>query len=250
MNMAITLPASYAGLTVTPPFHARLRRQFTPLATLSTPPNSSSSSRQAAVDWVEETASFFELDNRPIMLFDGVCNLCNGGVKFVRDNDNKRRIRYEALQSEAGKNLLRRSGRAPDDISSVVLVEKDRYAVCSLGKKGGWGKEGSKGPDFLHIGVPFSQLRLQFIFQLQFKCCPDDTNVVAIIAGVTSDHCFHFRSYVKSEAVLKIMEYINLPFPQLAFFLQLVPLFIRDFAYDNVANNRYALFGRSESCEI
>lgn len=38
-----------------------------------------------------------------------------------------RTIRYEALQSEAGKMLLRRSGRAPDDISSVVLVEKDRY---------------------------------------------------------------------------------------------------------------------------
>ena len=37
-----------------------------------------------------------------------------------------RRIRYEALQSEAGKKLLRRSGRAPDDISSVVLVEKER----------------------------------------------------------------------------------------------------------------------------
>jgi len=38
-----------------------------------------------------------------------------------------RTIRYEALQSEAGKMLLRRSGRAPDDISSVVLVEKGRY---------------------------------------------------------------------------------------------------------------------------
>ncbi|KAJ8553633.1 hypothetical protein K7X08_024311 [Anisodus acutangulus] len=182
--MAINIPATkFTGLTVTPPFYARVSQRFTPFATLSTPPNTSSSSRQAAVDWVKETASFFSLDNRPIMLFDGVCNLCNGGVKFVRDNDSKRRIRYEALQSEAGQNLLRRSGRAPDDISSVVLVEKD-------------------------------------------------------------------RSYVKSEAVLKIMEYINLPFPQLAFFLHFVPLFIRDFAYDNVANNRYALFGRSESCEI
>lgn len=38
-----------------------------------------------------------------------------------------RNIRFEALQSEAGKKLLQRSGRAPDDISSVVLVEKDRY---------------------------------------------------------------------------------------------------------------------------
>ncbi|GFQ05336.1 protein phyllo chloroplastic [Phtheirospermum japonicum] len=34
-------------------------------------------------------------------------------------------IRFEDLQSEAGKKLLQRSGRAPDDISSVVLVEKD-----------------------------------------------------------------------------------------------------------------------------
>lgn len=43
-----------------------------------------------------------------------------------------RRIRYEALQSEAGRKLLRRSGRASDDISSVVLVEKDRYAKLLL----------------------------------------------------------------------------------------------------------------------
>ncbi|KAK9666365.1 hypothetical protein RND81_14G179800 [Saponaria officinalis] len=135
------------------------------------------------VNWVLETSSFFDKDSRPIMLFDGVCNLCNGGVKFVRDNDRKRNIRYEALQSEAGKKLLQRSGRAPDDISSVVLVEKD-------------------------------------------------------------------RSYIKSEAVLKIMEYIDLPFPQLALLLHLVPLFIRDFAYDNVANNRYNIFGKSDSCEI
>lgn len=40
-----------------------------------------------------------------------------------------RNIRFEALQSEAGKKLLQRSGRAPDDISSVVLVEKDRYVI-------------------------------------------------------------------------------------------------------------------------
>ncbi|KAJ4847182.1 hypothetical protein Tsubulata_040887 [Turnera subulata] len=153
-----------------------VKRRAATFATLSTPPRD-------AVDWVQATNSFFETDSRPIMLFDGVCNLWNGGVRFVRDNDRNRRIRYEALQSEAGRDLLRRSGRAPDDISSVVLVEKE-------------------------------------------------------------------RSYIKSEAVLKIMEYIDLPFPQLAFFMQFVPLFVRDFVYDNVANNRYNIFGRSESCEV
>lgn len=35
---------------------------------------------------------------------------------------------------------------------------------------------------------------------------------------------FLFRSYIKSEAVLKIMKYIDLPFPQLAFFFQFAPL--------------------------
>ncbi|KAL8465674.1 hypothetical protein ACS0TY_034957 [Phlomoides rotata] len=177
--MALIVPVNFpAPITITAHVSAR-RRQFSVSASLS----SSRRFDTVAVDWVKETANFFEADSRPIMLFDGVCNLCNGGVKFVRGNDWSRNIRFEALQSEAGKKLLQRSGRAPDDISSVVLVEKD-------------------------------------------------------------------RAYIKSEAVLKIMEYIDLPFPQLAFFLQFVPLFVRDFAYDNIADNRYNFFGRSDSCDI
>lgn len=174
-SLAVTPGVKFTGLPQMMKF-----RKFVPSASLSA---SSPSRSDESLNRVESTSTFFERDDRPIMLFDGVCNLCNGGVKFVRDNDRNKRIRYEALQSEAGRKLLRRSGRAPDDISSVVLVEKD-------------------------------------------------------------------RSYIKSEAVLKIMEYIDLPFPQLALFLRLMPLFLRDFAYDNVANNRYAIFGRSESCEI
>ena len=179
------------ALPVTPSGFVRLRsisnatctypKFITTSATLS-PPNTQIKVGNN-IDWIEATSSFFEHDSRPIMLFDGVCNLCNGGVRFVRANDKRGRIRYEALQSEAGKMLLQRSGRDPDDISSVVLVEKE-------------------------------------------------------------------RSYIKSDAVLKIMEYIDLPFPQLGSLLQFVPAFIRDFVYDNVADNRYAFFGRSESCEI
>ncbi|KAK8913751.1 DCC family protein [Platanthera zijinensis] len=55
------------------------------------------------------------------------------------------------------------------------------------------------------------------------------------------------RSYIKSEAVIKIMEYLELPFPQLGSLMKLAPLFLRDFVYDNVANNRYVIFGRSET---
>ncbi|CAH9141448.1 unnamed protein product [Cuscuta epithymum] len=120
--MALALPAACSRLPVTPSANVQRRRLSISAALLSPP----SRGGEKAVDWVEATAEFFEEDTRPIMLFDGVCNLCNGGVKFVRGNDSRRRIRFEALQSEAGKKLLRRSGRAPDDISSVVLVEKER----------------------------------------------------------------------------------------------------------------------------
>ncbi|XP_062089840.1 DCC family protein At1g52590, chloroplastic [Humulus lupulus] len=181
MAMQLQFPCAGVRLGASGPAH--VNKRVTAFATQSRSRSRSPSRADDDVDWVQATSAFFQRDTRPIMLFDGVCNLCNGGVKFVRDNDRNRRIRFEALQSEAGKNLLRRSGRAPDDISSVVLVEKD-------------------------------------------------------------------RSYIKSEAVLKIMEYINLPFPQLAFFLHFVPLFVRDFMYDRVANNRYTIFGRSESCEL
>ncbi|KAE7997336.1 hypothetical protein FH972_001980 [Carpinus fangiana] len=116
--MALLAPGGCARICVPRPAHVRQRGAT--FATLSPP-------RGHAGDWVEATSSFFEQDTRPIMLFDGVCNLCNGGVRFVRGNDRNGSIRFEALQSEAGKNLLMRSGRAPDDISSVVLVEKDRF---------------------------------------------------------------------------------------------------------------------------
>jgi len=77
--------------------------------------------------------AYFASDSRPIVLFDGVCNMCNGGVNFVLDNDPVGRLRFAALQSEAGRALLLRSGRAPDDISSLVLVEKDRSYIKSEG---------------------------------------------------------------------------------------------------------------------
>eukprot|EP01025_Chloroclados_australasicus_P043616 TRINITY_DN4678_c0_g2_i3.p2 TRINITY_DN4678_c0_g2~~TRINITY_DN4678_c0_g2_i3.p2 ORF type:complete len:207 (+),score=17.54 TRINITY_DN4678_c0_g2_i3:248-868(+) len=70
-------------------------------------------------------------DSRPIILFDGVCNLCNTGVNFVLDFDPDGAYRFAALQSEAGKALLQRSGRAAEDISSIVLVTPDKHWIKS-----------------------------------------------------------------------------------------------------------------------
>eukprot|EP00197_Chlamydomonas_leiostraca_P008162 CAMPEP_0202869104 /NCGR_PEP_ID=MMETSP1391-20130828/11860_1 /ASSEMBLY_ACC=CAM_ASM_000867 /TAXON_ID=1034604 /ORGANISM="Chlamydomonas leiostraca, Strain SAG 11-49" /LENGTH=183 /DNA_ID=CAMNT_0049549363 /DNA_START=148 /DNA_END=699 /DNA_ORIENTATION=- len=73
----------------------------------------------------------FAADTRPVILYDGVCNLCNNAVNFMLDWDPKGTFRLAALQSPAGKRLLARSGRAVDDISSIVLVEKDRHYIKS-----------------------------------------------------------------------------------------------------------------------
>jgi predicted DCC family thiol-disulfide oxidoreductase YuxK len=64
----------------------------------------------------------FETDKRPIILFDGVCNLCNGAVNLALDWDPKGKLRFSALQSNVGRALLQANGRQNDDISSIVLV--------------------------------------------------------------------------------------------------------------------------------
>jgi len=67
----------------------------------------------------------------PILLFDGVCNLCNGFVQFSIKRDQSGKIKYAALQSEAGQQLLRRANMPPDQLATVVLIEKDQVFTHS-----------------------------------------------------------------------------------------------------------------------
>lgn len=95
---------------------------------------------------------------------------CNGGVNTALQFDKQGSLRFAALQSNAGKTLLKRSGRAPDDISSIVLVEEN-------------------------------------------------------------------ESYIKSEAILRIAQYLQIPFPILGQIGLPLPLFIRDSLYDSVSTS-------------
>lgn len=89
--------------------------------------------------------------------------------------------RFAPLQSSAGRALLQRCGRQPDDISSIVLVEEDG---CSI----------------------------------------------------------------KSEAILQIAQRLDAPWAQLGTAGFIVPLGLRDVMYDQVANNRYTVFGKRKEC--
>jgi len=59
----------------------------------------------------------------PLILFDGVCNLCNGAVNFVIDHDPNARFTFGALQSLEAKPILNRYGVAADYLDSLVLIE-------------------------------------------------------------------------------------------------------------------------------
>lgn len=62
------------------------------------------------------------------MLFDGVCNLCNGTVQFIIDRDPNGLFRFAALQSDAAKTALAARGRATPEgePDSVLLLDGDR----------------------------------------------------------------------------------------------------------------------------
>lgn len=66
-----------------------------------------------------------------LLLFDGVCNLCNGLVQFIIRHDGKRRFRCAAIQSMAAQAILSSHGRDPQALTSLVYCRKDRVFVRS-----------------------------------------------------------------------------------------------------------------------
>ncbi len=66
-----------------------------------------------------------------IILFDGVCNLCNGWVDFVIERDPQKRFRFAALQSPAGRRLLLEVGLPADFLDSIVLIENGTHYLYS-----------------------------------------------------------------------------------------------------------------------
>lgn len=69
--------------------------------------------------------------NRPVLLFDGVCNLCDGLVTFIIKRDPDARLMFASLQSEAGQELLRRNGLTVQDFDSVVYLHNQKVYTKS-----------------------------------------------------------------------------------------------------------------------
>lgn len=64
----------------------------------------------------------------PIVLFDGVCNVCNRSVNYIIDRDPESRFRFASQQSEAGRRILEGFGHtvSPADPETIVVVDRGR----------------------------------------------------------------------------------------------------------------------------
>lgn len=80
----------------------------------------------------------------PVVLFDGVCNLCNSVVQLVIKYDQKKRFRFASLQSPFGQQVLQQFNLPATEFNSFLLLENGRLytkstAALRMAKKmGGW----------------------------------------------------------------------------------------------------------------
>jgi predicted DCC family thiol-disulfide oxidoreductase YuxK len=70
---------------------------------------------------------------QPVVLFDGVCNLCNAAVRWLLERDHAQRFLFASLQSHAATEVLKRAGVADLDAlpDSIILVDAEGVHVRS-----------------------------------------------------------------------------------------------------------------------
>jgi predicted DCC family thiol-disulfide oxidoreductase YuxK len=66
------------------------------------------------------------VDDYPVILFDGVCNFCNGAINLLLKQDKKDIFRFAPLQSEAGQKLLVQYQIPQKGFESFVLIQNEK----------------------------------------------------------------------------------------------------------------------------
>ncbi|GAB4476706.1 MAG: DUF393 domain-containing protein [Thermoflexibacter sp.] len=69
--------------------------------------------------------------NKNIVLFDGVCNLCNGAVNFLIDYDKNNHLHFASLQSEVGQEILQHYGLNTTDFDTFLFLSKEKLFTRS-----------------------------------------------------------------------------------------------------------------------
>lgn len=71
------------------------------------------------------------MKQQPVILFDGVCNFCNGAVNFVIKRDKKALIQFAPLQSEKGRMFSRQFGFSEEDMKTFLFIEDGKVYTKS-----------------------------------------------------------------------------------------------------------------------
>jgi predicted DCC family thiol-disulfide oxidoreductase YuxK len=71
------------------------------------------------------------IQHQKVILFDGVCNLCNGSVVFILKTEKEPIFQFASIQSAAGKELLHGCGLPEDYSQAVVLIDHGRVYLGS-----------------------------------------------------------------------------------------------------------------------
>jgi predicted DCC family thiol-disulfide oxidoreductase YuxK len=124
-----------------------------------------------------------EIGKKRVILFDGVCNLCNGSVIFILQREKSPIFKFASIQSETGKELLISCGLPANYNQAVILLDQGRI-------------------------------------------------------------------YLGSTAALKIGQALRFPWSILSSIGFMVPKFIRDPVYDQIAKHRYQWFGKRDVCMV
>ncbi len=67
-----------------------------------------------------------QIPKKPVLFFDGICNLCNSWVNYVIERDPEAHVLFAPLQSETSRSLLRHLNIEVDAMDTVVLLDEGR----------------------------------------------------------------------------------------------------------------------------
>lgn len=98
--------------------------------------------------------SFTIPKHKKLILFDGVCNLCNSSVQYVIKHDKKDIFMFAALQSNVGQDLIKRFNIDSEKTDSILLYTSENSIVS---------KSTAALKIGLHLGFPQSLMGIFFI---------------------------------------------------------------------------------------
>jgi predicted DCC family thiol-disulfide oxidoreductase YuxK len=148
---------------------------------------------------------------QPILLYDGVCALCNRFVEFILRRDYDAIFRFASLQSALAGRILGRHGTKPTDMDTVYVVIDHELADERLLSR--------------------------------------SDALIFVLKHLGEAGCDRRKGGAEASAPVSTTVFAR-SWKVVAFLLELMPKSLRDAIYNFVARRRYGIFGRSEICAL